>query len=300
MHNYTALEEDIRNEVWSFERIEKLRTACSRRLTHLSNRRRCLRCRHNYYPRVAKTVCPLCEGKLRSVKKVMTCSNCGYKASELGCTFCGDKDNWEANPRRDPYLGSEVLPRLKTLEDELEKRAVELVQEHPLWAWARNIRGYGAVTLARVISACLIEKTETASMFKAHFGWGLRPDGTPQRKVKGEKLNYDSRAQSIAYMLGVAFQKMGTRWGSSYNEFYLKWKERYLAEGMSAGQASSRAYRGMLQLMLQHTWEVWRKGVGLPAPEPYPFTILQPPHDPSHKIGPWDMVDVKEPVTAGK
>ncbi len=285
MHNYSDLEEEITNLVWFFEGVEKLRESCDRKITQLAKRRQC-QCGYYYYPWKARTQCPQCGGKLRSKEKVMTCEKCGYIASELGCPRCHDRENWKAAPKDHTYIKESILPGLRSLEDNAEKALVELVRQHPVWEWGYQVKGLGPTTVGRMVSACDIERCTTLSKFFAHFGWGLRIDGTPQRKVRGEKLNYDTRAQSIAYMMASNLESQRDK----YYGFYQDWKSENLAKGFGEGQATSRAFRNMLQLALSHFYEVWRTGVGLSYSEPYPYTILRPPHDIENKITPSQMV----------
>lgn len=303
-HRYSELEEEITNLVWFFEGVERLRANCNRKLTHLAKRRLC-HCGHYYYPRVAKTRCPECEGKLRSKKGVMTCPKCGYVAGELGCPWCRGKENWKAAPKDHTYIKQNILPALVTLEANAEETVAGLVCQHPLWDWASQVKGIGPTTVARMISACEIERCTTLSKFFAHYGWGLRADGTTQRKIKGEKIGYDKRAQSIAYMMA---RNLETQTGERavkdkntgekrivqyepgrYYEFYQDWKQENLARGLSDGQGTSRAFRNMLQLALSHFYEVWRKGDNLTFAEPYPYTILRPPHALDTKITPEEV-----------
>ena len=295
MHRYSELEDDIYNTCWFFESIEKLRTACARKLTHIGKRRQCT-CGTFYYPRIAKTKCPECDGKLKSVKKVMTCPKCGYKAGELGCPVCHKKDKWTAAPKDIPLIRENVLPRLTALEDETEATLIALVHDHPVWDWASHIRGIGPTSVGRMLSATDIGRCTTLSKFFAHTGWGLRKDGTPQRKIRGERLDYDTRAQSIAYELAVSLEKqtgerLGVRYAETgkYYQFYQDWKHENLLKGLSDGQATSRAFRNMIQLMLSHFYEVWRKGVNLPYAEPFAYTVLSPPQSLGTKIKPESM-----------
>lgn len=204
---------------------------------------------------------------------------------------CGNKDNWQPMPKDDPYVRNEIMPMLIGLEDSLEKRVVSLVAQHPIWDWAKGVKGIGPTTMARVIAHCNIEKCTTLSKFWAHFGHGLRKDGTVQRKKRGETLDYDSRAQSIAFVMGTSLQMQQDK----YYEFYLDWKKEYLSKGLSDGLANSRAFRNERKLCLSHIYEIWRKGVGLSYEEPYAFTVMTNPHALSHKISPWDMV--RKPAT---
>ena len=284
MHNYSLLEEDIKNEVWIFESLEKLRASCDRKLTQLAKRRQCV-CSTFYYPRVAKKKCPDCGKKLKSVAKVMTCPACGYKAGELGCPQCKDKEHFTPAPKDHKHLREYVVPQLKGLEGSTEERVIQHVKGHPVWDWAKGVPGMGPTSVGRMISACNIEKCVTLSKFKSHYGWGLNKDGTVQRKIKGEKINYDTRAQSIAHQMATSLERQEGK----YYDFYEEWKQENLDQGLSEGRGTSRAFRNMLQLALSHFYEVWRKGVGLPYSEPYAYTVLRPPHDISGKIDPWVM-----------
>ena len=310
MHKHSVLEEDVQNAVWFFEEIEGLRASCDRRMTHLARRRLCGACNAFYYPRVARTKCPDCGKKLRSVDKVMTCPECGYKAAELGCR-CGEKDRWTPAPREDIYVKGTTLPGLVVLEDALEEKVIALMKQHPLWDWAEAVKGLGATSVARVIARCDIERVKTTSSFWAHFGVGLGrqcgkckhfwmvnvdtcpechsadvKSGVPQRKFRGQTLTYDPQAQSVLYLLGVSLQQQRDK----YYEFFLNWKGQYQKEGLADGLANSRAFRNMRKLVLAHIYEMWRRGVGLPFSEPYAFTILANPHSLENKIKPGDMV----------
>jgi hypothetical protein len=218
----------------------------------------------------------------------MTCAQCGFKATDImGCPNCRSKEYIPA-PRDHKYTREIILPQLKDMEDKTEKKIVELIKEHPLWDnWGSHIRGIGPTILAKVISRCDIQKATTLSKFLAHYGWGLRHDGTIQRKVRGQKIDYDPQAQSMAYMLAVSVERQKGK----FFEFYTRWKDENISKGLSDGHATSRAFRNMIHLLMSHLWEKWRKADGLPAPEPYPYSILRPPHDPSTKIKPEEMFD---------
>ncbi len=284
MHNERVLEDEIREAVWFFRQVERLRTSCKIKLTHLGKRRKCV-CGAFYYPRVAKTRCPECGGKLKSVNKVMTCPACGYKAGELGCRLCKDKEHFELAPLDHRYIREFVLPQLIQLEEGVRARVRELVAQHPVWVWAEAVPGLAERIVGDMLAYTDIERCYTLSKFMAHIGWGLRKDGTVQRKVRGEKIDYDPNAKAAAYIMANTLIMIGAKGtGPLYYDFYMRQKEDNRAKGLTAGQVTSRAFRETLQLACSHFWEKWRESVGLDAPEPYPYVFLQ--HAMESKISP--------------
>jgi hypothetical protein len=110
------------------------------------------------------------------------------------------------------------------------------------------------------------------------------------RGVRGEKATYDRNAKKLMYVVFTSFLKLK----GPYEEFYRKEREKADRErpNWTEGRKYWLAVRKTQKLFLAHLWEVWRADLGLPVTDPWIFA--HGGHDMSSKIGPWDMVDVKE------
>ncbi|MBA7621339.1 hypothetical protein ES703_28699 [subsurface metagenome] len=279
---------EIESAVKVFEEVEKIRRGCEARLTHLARNRGCLSCRKDFMPK-AYEPCPQCGSEnTRLMKQRRRCVDCGHRwqPSALGvCPWCGSPDS-EENPKDDPYIREVALPRLKSDEYFFEDQLIKIVGAHPAWEWASQVKGAGLTTVGRIIGKTDITRVNTVSEMWAHAGFGLEADGTRQRKRAGEKITYDAQLQSNCVMLGesLLYQK------NSYYEYYLREKEKH--SQLPPRHAHNRAFRHMIKLFLSHFWQTWREALGLLAPAPYAFAILN--HPTGHLITPWEMV--KQPV----
>ena len=271
-----------------FEEIEKLRQGCDIKLTHLARNRRCLACSKDFMPKGYEP-CPECGSQnTRLMKQRRRCVDCGHRwqPSALGvCLWCGSPDS-EENPRDDHYIREIALPKLKGDENFFEDQLRKMVENHPAWEWASQVKGAGLTTIGRLIGKTDITRVNTVSEMWAHCGFGLEADGSRQRKRAGAKINYDPQLQSNCVMLGESLSKQK----STYYEYYLRQKEVH--SDLSPAHRHNRAFRHMIKLFLSHFWQTWREAEGLSAPEPYAFAILK--HPEGHLIIPWDMA--KQPV----
>lgn len=274
------MDSQILSAVRIFEEIEKLRRSCEGKLSHLARNRKCLDCGKDWMPKKFEP-CPQCQSKdTRLMKMSRKCRDCGHvwKPSELGvCPGCGSSSS-EPNPKDDLYIREVAMPRLKAEEAFYEDQMKKMVKAHPVWDWAKDVRGAGPTTIGRIVSRTDITRLNTVSEMWAHAGFGLEADGTRQRKKAGAKINYDPQLQSACVMLGESLNKQK---GNYYN-YYLKQKEKN--SDLTPMHRHNRAFRHMIKLFLSHLWQMWREAEGLPAPLPYAFDILK--HPEGHLISP--------------
>jgi len=339
------MDQQIESAARVFEHVEKVRRGCDTKLSHLKKNRRCLACGKDWMPKRFEP-CPECGSKkTKLMKQKRKCLECKYmwKPSTLGvCPWCGSSSS-APNPKDDPYIRQIALPRLTAEEQFHEGQLREMVEAHPAWQWAEQVKGAGLTTVGRIIGKTDIARINTASAMWAHCGFGLEVDGTRQRKRAGEKINYDPQLQSNCVMLGESLVKAGVRnrcvdckttysrntvkcvdcshvytksdkvkscpqcgsekvisgkcpfCGSAkledyaisgYGQYYLDQKAKFFE--LPPRHAHNRAFRHMIKLFLSHLWQTWREALGLPAPVPYAFAILN--HPKGHLISPWDMV----------
>lgn len=282
------MDSQIVSAVKVFEEVEKLRRGCDVKLTHLAKNRRCLDCGSDWMPKKFE-LCPECGSRdSRVLKRQRKCRDCGHvwEPSELGvCPSCGSSSS-EPNPKDDAYLREIALPRLRQEEAFYEEQLQKMVKGHPGWSWAKLVKGAGLTTIGRLIGKTDITRVNTASEMWAHCGFGLYPDGTRQRKRRGQTLDYDAQLQSNCIILGQSL----IRAADSYYKYYLGQKETHA--DLSPAHCHNRAFRHMIKLFLSHFWQTWREAEGMSAPPPYSFSILA--HPEGHLITPEDMV--KQPV----
>jgi len=282
------MDQQIESAARIFEEVEKIRRGCDAKLSHLEKNRLCLDCGKDWMPKRFEP-CPECGSKkTKLLKKRRRCQDCGYvwEPSELGvCPWCGSSSS-EPSPKDDPYIRQVALSRLRQEEEFYEGQLQEMVNSHPAWPWAKEVKGAGLTTIGRIIGKTDITRVNTVSEMWAHCGWGLEPDGTRQRKRAGQTINYDTQLQSNCVILGEAL----LRQKDTYYEYYLRQKEVH--SELVPAHRHNRAFRHMIKLFLSHFWQTWREAEGLPAPPPYVFGILK--HPEGHLISPWDMV--KQPA----
>ena len=274
----------IASAVRIFEEVEKIRRSCNIKLKHLEKNRRCVECDKDWMPKKFEP-CPECGSKdTRLMKMRRKCLECGHvwKPSDLGvCPWC-DSSSSEPSPKDDPYIRQIALPRLIAEENFYEKELQGMVEDHPAWIWAKEVKGAGLTGVSRLIGKIDIARIQTVSEMWAHCGFGLEPDGTRQRKQAGKKINYDAQLQSRCVMLGESLVKQR----GTYYEYYLRQKKVH--SSLSPSHCHNRSFRHTIKLFLSHFWQTWREAEGLPAPLPYAFDILK--HPEGHLISPGSMV----------
>jgi len=278
--------ESIYSAVKVFERVEKIRKACQIRLTHLEKNRQCLTCGKDFMPR-RHGFCPDCGSEnTRAMKVSMKCQDCGltWQPDTMICPNCGSTVT-VSHPKTDEYMRDIALPRLRTEEDFYEKQMRNMVHGHPVWDWAKGVKGIGETTLGRIVSKTDIVRCKTVSEYWAHCGFGLDGDGKPQRKRAGETINYNQVLRSDNVMCGESLLRATDK----YYGFYLKF--RASRNGLTPGHAHNHGFRLMIKLFQAHLWQVWREAEGLETPLPYAFDILK--HPKGHLINPWEMTKSK-------
>lgn len=265
---------DMPSVVTFFERAENLRRSAQIRQSHLEKQVLCLDCMERFgeerkalwVPTKTVKTCPHCSscGRNLAVGRAQVPSTCECRGSR-----CGSKVFRSAR-RVDPFV-EEYLPRFRELEEALENEVKSLVGGHDLWQeWAHYVRGIGEITLGRIMGHCDIKLLTKPSKMWAHAGLGLDEQGRPQRKRKGELVNYDPKLQSVTCILGESLLRAQGR----YYDLYLDRKQRYLAQGFTLGHAHNRAFREMRKLCLDHIWRKWREVEDLPTREPYVMEYL--------------------------
>lgn len=190
-----------------------------------------------------------------------------------------------------------LLLKLEALEHELEHELKVIVEQHPLWQeWFCDIRGIGPVMAAGVIAwRDDISKAPTVSAFWKYHGFA--PSQT--RRSKGVKLDYNPKAKTHCWKVGMQLLKAKSNYSKIYYETKPEYENREDIKAMhnnvikeiknkkgetiriyeAAGGPKSyklhihqMSMRKMIKRFLADTWLVWRRIEGLPVIEPYIFS----------------------------
>jgi len=131
-----------------------------------------------------------------------------------------------------------VLSWLKSQDEVLEsqiKRALDKYTDaHPIGIWAKSIVGIGPVISAGLISSLAVEKEytneetgevtlktfETAGDFYGYCG--LNPE---QKKIKGQKINWNPALKRLCWIIGESFVKISGHDEGFYGKIYKERKE---------------------------------------------------------------------------
>jgi hypothetical protein len=257
--------------------------------------------------------------------------------------------------KEDSPLAQRVLESTQVTEDIIEAEMQKWVKTHPVWTtWGKDVRDLGPMGLSALMARCLAvvrpiwlcqaghedchdgcakgrwKRLDTISQLWAHCGFA-----PGQRKVKGEKLNFDYTARVLAYRIGQRFVR--TKKPGLFNAEYYKRKvyetARVEAAGgkvvhlvrgkkgrvaedeeeegavyharvsgklpdppdVAAGEVAGRSMRYMIKVFLACLWIVWRRAEGLEVREPYSAQYPGSDGATHHGYDPFKFVEVAGP-----
>ena len=204
-------------------------------------------------------------------------------------------------------MHNNVFPRIQEAEDAIEKRAREYARQYPVFTeWiGPHVKGVAETLTAGLIAGIRdISRFDTVSKLWKYCGVGIRADGSIQKRVKGQKVDYSPFLKTLCYKLGEQFVKIGDRgyYGLKYQEFKAdeqkkaqerglkilpqadidKLKDDQKAATISEGHIHNRTKRKVAKLFLSHLWEVWRTLEKLPVRPPYVTGIKTENHPFTH------------------
>jgi len=116
----------------------------------------------------------------------------------------------------------DLCRRLTELEDYVNDRIAHLIEIHPAYPWFSLVKGVGRENIAKVIG--LIDINKAATISSLWMFAGLAPDGgKAMKRVKGERLRYNSQLRSMAWRLANSLRIAKGK----FYDYYLKEKENY-------------------------------------------------------------------------
>lgn len=172
-----------------------------------------------------------------------------------------------------------VFVDLKAIERDIDKQIKYAIKDHPLWyGWFKDVKGIGHVMAAGIISFhhnSISEAPTISAFWKYH---GLAPG---QKRTKGQKIDYNPRAKTHAWKVGMQLLKAKGK----YSEIYYAAKQKYeqradILEAHKSGKARGgcnsykmhihyMALRKEIKLFYAHTWIKWRQLENLSISQPY-------------------------------
>ena len=127
--------------------------------------------------------------------------------------------------------------QLVVLEENINTFMDVYTKQHPIGIWLRSIYGIGPVIAAGLLSTFDVTKTKTAGGFWKYVGW--EGGTTRQERKRGEKINYNPTARTLAWKAGHSF-KMGWKKESNiYGQMYAQKKEFYIEKNEDGGFAEN-------------------------------------------------------------
>jgi len=105
----------------------------------------------------------------------------------------------------------------------------------------------------------------------------------PCRKHSGYKIFWNPKAKKTLWLISTSLAKSG----KFYKIFYEYWREKYLKEKLSLPHAVARAKRKVAKLFLAHFYEAWHEIEGMSYELPYQFEYLK--HSPDRLLD-WKII----------
>ena len=175
----------------------------------------------------------------------------------------------------------DVKPLMKFSDDfyaiecEIAKTLEQSVREHIMYSWLKEVKGIGPIMSAALVCTIDITKAEHASSLWKYAG--LAPG---QKRVKGQKLDWNPFLKKTCWLIGKSFVKTKGEYRGIYDtskKFYQKKFPKEVKEGnrvmYTKGHIDAMARRRTVKLFLSAFWAEWRKLEDLPVSEPFAHRI---------------------------
>ena len=159
--------------------------------------------------------------------------------------------------------------RIFDIEKEMKKYLKNSLNGVPIWEeWLSKVKGIGEVLGCALIAFIDIKKAKHPSNIWSYFG--LAPN---QKRKRGEKVNYNPLAKTIAWKIADCFIKSKSPYRKIYDE-----RKKYEQEKhpeLTKGHINMRARRYMVKRFLVDLYVKWRELEGLPVSKPYVVDVLK-------------------------
>lgn len=200
----------------------------------------------------------------------------------------------------------EIYKDQKAVERKMSRFMGDIVEEHYMWDWFKDIKGIGHTLASALIAEIDIEKAQHPSSVWKYAGFhvicpkctwekdetyetkdggerivtskypvDISHDGTcpkcgkpgvAAKRRKGVKANWNTFLQTVCWKIGESFVKTNGEYRNIYDQSRKKYEDRDTSDGHKHAMAKRRTVKHFLADM--HT--EWRERAGLPTSEPYP------------------------------
>lgn len=138
----------------------------------------------------------------------------------------------------------ELHSRQIDLENYVDGRVAVLIKEHPAYHWFSRVKGVGRENIGKVVGKIRVKLdpehpprskdkpnwADTISALWKFTGWAP-VDGHSMKRVKGEKLEYNSQLRSMCWRLASSLKRAGGCFYEYYSEQKEIYRQRFLDKG---------------------------------------------------------------------
>lgn len=135
-----------------------------------------------------------------------------------------------SNKLHDPETDG-LHKELGDLEDYVDGRVAEIIKGHPAYPWFSRVKGVGRENIGKVVAFIDIERAPTVSSLWMYAGFAPAEDGRAMRRVRGEKLRYNSQLRSMCWRLATSLKRAKGKFYEYYIKEKDKYTDRFVAEG---------------------------------------------------------------------
>ena len=120
-----------------------------------------------------------------------------------------------------------ALQGMEQLEKDTDRSLTKLMRQHFMRTWIeRECKGVGLPVVGRLMGIIgPLDKFATVSKLWKYCGLAVAPDGSTQKRVKGQKINFTPMARVICHRIGESIVKVGK--GGKYRGLYDYKKAEY-------------------------------------------------------------------------
>lgn len=199
--------------------------------------------------------------------------------------------------------------RFHGIEDDIAKDLIVVNKGHVMHQWLKEVKGIGPIFSAALMSLLDVHKAEHASSFWKYAG--LAPG---QKRVKGQKIDYNPMMKTTCWKIGESFVKSNGTYRKIYDtsrEFYerkfpvemeMRDEKGNVVKGRDGkpriiytkGHKYAMAKRRTVKLFLADFWASWRAKEGLSVSEPFMHRGLA--NDSKKPITTERVVDFVKPI----
>lgn len=188
--------------------------------------------------------------------------------------------------KKDAEIMKGFFDKTHDLEKDIAKEVQAIVTTHPMYGWLEEVKGIGPIIAAALVSSIDISKAQHASSLWKYMGLAVTPEGTAERRVRGQKIQYNPFLKDVCWKIGQSFIKTKGKYRMIYDTSKLFYKKKFpktvtdpktKKKMYTKGHIHNMAIRRAVKLFIADFWVAWRELEGLPVSEPFAHRIVSEP-----------------------